>query len=140
MLEAVRADRSLLPQAIEEGLRWEPPLTGIARTTTREVELAGVRLPAGAIVQVNMGAANHDETRWDHPEEFDIFRPPQPHAAFASGPHMCLGMHLARMETAVALNAVLDRLPNLRLDPGADDLHITGLVFRAPRSLPVVFG
>ena len=58
--------------------------------------------------------------------------------AFAFGPHMCLGMHLARMETTVAINAVLDRLPNLRLDPDAEDVHITGLAFRAPR-LPVLF-
>ena len=56
--------------------------------------------------------------------------------AFAFGPHMCLGMHLARMETTVAINAVLDRLPNLRLDPDADDVHISGLAFRAPNRLP----
>jgi cytochrome P450 len=59
--------------------------------------------------------------------------------AFAYGAHTCLGMHLARMETRVALDAVLDRLPNLRLDPDADDLHVTGLTFRAPARLPVLF-
>jgi cytochrome P450 len=139
-IDALRDDRSLMPQALEEGLRWEPPLTGIGRTTSREVEVGGVTIPAGAVVNVNMGAANHDERRWDDAEGFDLFREPKQHLAFAFGPHMCLGMHLARMETAVAVNAVLDRLPNLRLDPDAEDVHITGLAFRAPRALPVVFG
>ena len=87
-----------------------------------------------------MGAADRAPAKWDRPDEFDILRPMQQHTAFALGPHMCLGMHLARMETIVALNALLDRLPNLRLDPEAHDVHITGQTFRAPRSLPVLFG
>lgn len=139
-LEAVRADRGLVRRAIEEGLRWEPPLTGIARTATREVDLGGVRIPAGAVVGVGLGAANHDPARYPDPERFDVLREPKPNMAFAYGPHTCLGMHLARMETRVVLEAVLDRLPGLRLDPAAEDVHVTGLGFRAPRSLPVVFG
>ena len=71
---------------------------------------------------------------------FDLFREPKQHMAFAYGPHTCLGMHLARMETRVVVDAVLDRLPNLRLDPDAEDVHVTGLTFRAPSTLPVVFG
>ena len=138
-LEAVRDDRSLVPQAIEEGLRWEPPLTGIMRTTSREVELGGVQLPSGAMLSVTLGAANHDDARWQEPDRFDLFRDPQQHMAFAFGPHMCLGIHLARMETTVVLNAVLDRLPGLRLDPDADDVHITGMAFRSPAALPVLF-
>jgi cytochrome P450 len=138
-LDALRNDRGLMRQAIEEGLRWETPLTTIARVATRDVELCGTSIPAGAIVSVCMGAANHDPARWDAPESFDIFRSAKPHVAFATGPHTCLGLHLARMETAVALNALLDRLPNLRLDPRAEDVHITGLTFRAPERLPVVF-
>ncbi len=138
-LEAVRADRSLVPQAIEEGLRWEPPLLTIMRTVTRETEVEGVPLPKGAVVVVNLGSGNHDEARWEAPERFDIFRPPQQNLAFAFGPHLCLGMHLARMETAVLLNAVLDRLPGLRLDPDADPPAITGMTFRAPSTLSVVF-
>ncbi|TMM16774.1 MAG: cytochrome P450 [Actinobacteria bacterium] len=126
-------------QAIEEGLRWEPPLTGIARTTSREVDLCGVNLPAGVIINVNMGAANHDPARYPDPERFDIFRDPRPHMAFASGPHMCLGMHLARMETTVAVGSLLDRLPGLRLDPDAPPPEIRGLAFRAPKELRVVF-
>ena len=98
-LEAVRADRDLLPQAIEEALRFEPPLLTINRTTTCEVEIAGVTIGAGESITPHIGSANHDETRWDDPETFDIFRPAIPHIAFAHGPHMCLGMHLARLET-----------------------------------------
>jgi cytochrome P450 len=138
-LEAVRADRTLVPQAIEEGLRWEPPLLTIMRTVTRDTDLEGVHLPQDAVVVVNLGSANHDESRWDDPERFDIFRPPQQHLAFAFGAHLCLGMHLARMETSVLLNAVLDRLPGIRLDPDADPPAITGMTFRAPAAVPVVF-
>src|SRR5438552_2375219 len=139
-LDALRADRALLPQAIEEGLRWEAPLIGILRTAVNDTEVAGTFVPAGSMVAVCMGAADRDPAKWDRPDQFDILRPMQQHTAFALGPHMCLGMHLARMETTVALNALLDRLPNLRLDPEADDVHITGQTFRAPRSLPVLFG
>ena len=138
-LEAVRADRSLLPQAIEEGLRCEPPLLTINRTTTCEVELAGVTLGPGESITPHIGSANHDETRWDNPETFDIHRTPVPHIAFAHGPHMCLGMHLARLETRVLVNRVLDRLPDLTLEPGDDDPHIQGDVFRSPTALPVRF-
>jgi len=139
-LEAVRRDRSLVPQAIEEGLRWETPLPGIQRTCARDTEVQGVAIPAGAIVLVSMAAANRDETRYERPDEFDIFRPAKTHMSFAFGPHRCLGMHLARMESRVVLEAVLDRLPNVRLDPEAKDPHITGEMFRSPLALPVLFG
>jgi cytochrome P450 len=138
-MEALRADRSLLPQAIEEALRFEPPLLAINRTTTCEVEIGGVTLSAGENISPNLGSANHDETRWANPETFDIFRPALPHLAFAHGPHMCLGMHLARLETRAVINRVFDRLPNLTLDPGDTDPHIRGQVFRSPTALPVTF-
>jgi cytochrome P450 len=137
-LAALQADRSLLPQAIEEGIRWEPPLTGIARWATRDVDVDGVPVAAQSVIQVNMGSANRDPKRWEQPEEFDIFRPQLPHVSFALGPHTCLGMHLARMETTVAMETLLDRLPDLRLDPAAEDAHIHGQAFRAPQSLPVL--
>ncbi len=141
-LAALVADRGLMKQAIEEGLRWEPPLTTIVRTATREVDICGVTIPENAQVTACLGAANHDPERWEKPHTFDIFRKPRAHMAFATGPHTCLGLHLARMETETLLNALFDRLPNLRLDPGADPkaTEISGLMFRAPRSLPVVFG
>jgi cytochrome P450 len=138
-LDALRADRALMPQAIEEGLRWEPPLTAIVRTATRDTVVEDVEIPAGAVVIVNMGSANHDEKYWERPEEFDIHREQRQHLAFAFGPHMCLGMHLARMETRVLLERIFDRLPDLRLDPAANVPHITGMMFRAPPALPVRF-
>ncbi len=88
---------------------------------------------------MNLGGANRDPSRWSDPDRFDVFRAQKPHLAFAIGPHVCLGMHLARMETRVLLKTLFERLPNLRLDPEAKDTHITGLVFRSPRELPVRF-
>ena len=137
-LAALEADRSLLPQAIEEAIRWEPPLTGIARWSTHDVSVDGVPIGAQSVINVCMGAANRDPKRWERPDEFDILRPQQQHVSFALGPHTCLGMHLARMETTVAMETILDRLPKLRLDPTADDVHIRGRAFRSPPSLPVV--
>ena len=105
------ADRSLMPQAIEEALRWEPPLLITSRVATRDTEVRGAPIPAGANVTVMLGAANRDPNRYADPDRFDIFRDPKQHISFGHGPHMCLGMHLARMETRVAVDALLDRLP-----------------------------
>src|SRR5690242_7380191 len=138
-LEAVRNDRGLVPQAIEEALRWETPLLTVARSATEDVELGGVRIPAGSFVAVSLGAANRDPERYAEPDVFDIFRNGTSHMSFGDGAHKCLGMHLARLEMRVLLNAVLDRLPGLRLDPDADDPHIHGLIFRSPPNLPVRF-
>jgi cytochrome P450 len=138
-LEAVRADRGLVPQAIEEALRWESPLLTVARSATEEVELGGVRIPAGGFVAVSLGAANRDPGQYAEPDAFDIFRERAQHTSFGDGAHKCLGMHLARLEMRVLLNAVFDRLPGLRLDPDADDPHIHGLIFRSPPNLPVRF-
>jgi cytochrome P450 len=139
-LAAVARDRSLLPVAVEEALRWEPPLLSIFRTATRDLELAGVTVPAGASIAAHIGSANHDSSRWPDPERFDVRRERKAHIAFASGPHTCLGLHLARMETAVAVGRVLDRLPNLRLDPDASAPFVTGTIFRAPPRLDVIWG
>jgi len=138
-LDELRRDRTLMAQAIEEGLRWEPPLLSIMRTATADTELCGVPIPAGAAVSVNLGAANRDPSRWSEPDRFDLVRTAKPHIAFAFGQHVCLGMHLARMETRVLLETLFERLPGMRLDPQAEDVHITGMIFRSPLALPVVF-
>jgi len=138
-LDAVRADRALVPQAIEEALRWETPLLVITRTAAQDTELGGVSIPQGAFIAVSLGAANRDPGRYRDPDDFDIFRDPDQFLSFGDGPHRCLGMHLARLEMRVLLNAVLDRLPGLRLDPAAEDPHIHGLVFRSPPELHVHF-
>lgn len=138
-LDAVRADRSLLPQAIEEGIRWETPLLNFMREVTRDTEIGGVHVPEGATMMLSLGSANHDETRWNEPEKFDIFRERKPHIGFAHGAHVCLGMHLARLETTKIFNALFDELPGLRLDPDAPAPYITGTMFRSPPRLDVVW-
>jgi cytochrome P450 len=139
-LDAVRADRSLIPQAIEELLRFETPLLNITRLATKDAEIGGMSVPGGSTIMVMLASANRDEARYPDPDRFDIFRSdPKPHISFGHGPHVCLGMHLARIEMRVALNVLLDRLPDLRLDPEADDPHIRGQVFRSPTSIPVLF-
>jgi cytochrome P450 len=143
-LDQVRSDRQLIGSAIEELLRWEPAVPFIPRLVAHDVTIADVQIPAGAQVTVCLGSANRDETRFPEPDRFDIHRADQPHLAFASGPHMCLGMHLARMEMKVVLNALLDRFVDLELAPGpagspTADPHIHGVGFRKPTSVPVRF-
>ena len=135
----VLADRSLVPVAVEETLRWETSVTMVARMASAETEIGGCPVPAGSSVSIMNGSASHDEARWDHPGEWDLDREAKPHMAFGTGAHQCLGMHLARMELEVGVNAVLDRLPNLRLDPDAEAPAISGYAFRGPLTLPVVF-
>lgn len=139
-LEALRADRTLFVQAFEESLRWEPPVTMILRRTLQDTELGGVAIPEGTDVGLFLGAANRDPRRYDDPTTFNMFRDAQQHVGFGFGVHMCLGMHLARMESRVAVNALLDRFDDIRFDASADDdAHIHGLAFRSPTSLPVTF-
>lgn len=136
-LDAVRRDPALMPQAIEEALRWEAPVLITTRIARHDGRIAGVDVPKGSWVVAHLGSANRDEDRWEEPWRYDLFRPPQPHLSFGHGPHVCLGMHLARLETRLAVTALLERYPDLRLDPGDDDPHIHGGVFRSPTCLPV---
>jgi cytochrome P450 len=137
--DALYNDRSLFPQAFEEVVRWEPPVTLILRRVTRDTELAGVPIHAGADVALMIGAANRDERKYTDPDRYDMFREQRQHVGFGFGVHVCLGMHLARMESRVAINTLLDRLGPFTLDPDAEPPHIEGLAFRSPLSLPVVF-
>ncbi|HYA69259.1 MAG TPA: cytochrome P450, partial [Acidimicrobiales bacterium] len=134
------ADRGRIAQAIEESLRYETPLLNITRLAAKDTDIGGVTIPAGSTVMLMLAAANREETRYPEPDRFDIDRAGPPHISFGHGPHICLGMHLARMEMRVALNLLLDRLPGLRLDPDAVDPHIRGQVFRSPTAIPVLFG
>lgn len=137
-LAAVQDDRELIGPAIEEGLRYETPLTTVQRSANQDTELEGVEVPAGAVIDVCIGSANRDEKRWDRPEKFDIFRKRVPHITFAAGEHTCMGLHLARMETRVALESLLGRVTNLKLVTD-DDPHIFGQPFRSPTAIPVTF-
>jgi cytochrome P450 len=137
--DALYGDRSLFPQAFEEVVRWEPPVTVILRRATEDTELAGVAIEAGADVGLMIGAANRDERKYSDPDRYDLFRSQRQHVGFGFGVHVCLGMHLARMESRIAISTLLDRLGPLTLDPEAEPPHIEGLAFRSPLSLPVVF-
>lgn len=140
VLQAVRADRSLLRPAIEEALRWMPTDPMFSRFVTRDVDFHGTRLPEGAVLHLCLGAANRDPARWDRPDEYDITRRVRASFAFGGGPHICLGMHVARAEIAAGVGALLDRLPDLRLDPDAEPPRFIGLYERGVTEIPVVFG
>jgi len=136
-LDAVLADRSLLPNALEESLRLEPAAAVVDRYATRDVVLAGESIRRGDFVVVSLAGAGRDPAMFDSPDEFDVRRAnARRHLAFASGPHICLGMHLTRLETLTAVDAVL-RLPGLRL--AADSPPPRGLVFRKPTALNVLW-
>ena len=139
VLEEVRADRTVLPLAIEETLRWESAVQYVSRETAVDTEVAGVALPAGTLLMLAIGAANRDETRFARPDSFEPRREDvSAHLAFGFGEHFCLGSNLARLEATAALTALLDRLPNLRFEPGKAST-IVGMAFRSPDHLPVLF-
>lgn len=139
LLDAVRAERVLVRGALEEALRWEPPITSVMRVAARDCVLGGVEIPAGTNVNVSVAAANRDPDRYPDPDRFDPTRKNIAHLTFGGGPHLCLGMHLARMEATVAINALLDRLADLRLDPSAPKPRVVGVAFRSPVALAVEF-
>jgi cytochrome P450 len=138
-LDELARDPELRVPAIEEGLRWETPIMLVPRQCVRDVCLGGVEIPTGRVLNLFIGSANRDERRYAEPDRFDIRRTPAPHVSFGAGPHTCLGMHLARMESRVALDATLERLHDLRLDPAAPHPRVVGSIFRSPDSLPVRF-
>ncbi|WP_406688233.1 cytochrome P450 [Saccharopolyspora sp. ID03-671] len=123
--ERVRADRSLVPHAIEESLRFLSPFAAVSRVTETDTELGGVRIPADQMLLLWVASANRDPRQFTDPNAFDVTRDPNPQIGFGRGIHFCLGAPLARLEGRIALNLLLDRFPRLRTDP--DD---------APRFLP----
>ncbi len=138
-LDALRADRSLVKGAVEESLRWEPTDPMFSRWVAQDTEIAGVKIPADAVVHIVLGAANRDPSRWERPDEYDLHRKLQQSFAFGNGAHICLGMHVARAEMVTAINALLDRLPNLRLDADAEPASIIGLYERGPSHVPATW-
>lgn len=140
LVDAVRADRTLLRSVIEESTRWSPTDPMFSRWVTEDVDFFGTHLPKGSVLHLCLGAANRDPDRWEHPDVFDPFRSPKPTLGFGGGPHVCLGQHLARAEMTVAITALLDRLPNLRLDPDAEPPRLIGFYERGATAIPVRFG
>jgi cytochrome P450 len=137
-LELVRADPTLLPNAVEESLRLEPAAAVIDRYATADTEVAGAAIRRGDLVRVSIAGANRDPATFADPDRFDVRREnAQRHLAFAHGPHVCIGMHLARLEAHTAVERLLRRLPDLRL---ARPAAARGLVFRKPPALDVRWG
>jgi len=138
-IDAVRGSDGALRAVIEEGVRWAPTDPVFARFVARDASLHGIDVPEGSIVHYCLAAANRDPARWDRPDEFDPGRPAKPHLAFGNGPHVCLGMHVARAEIDTAVRALVRRLPNLRLDPDAESPRIIGMYERGPTAVPAVW-
>jgi cytochrome P450 len=132
-LEEVRADRVLIKPAVEETLRWAGPVGTATRQTTKPLELTGVELPAGALIGAVLSSANRDPRRFTDPDRFDLHRKEGAHVAFSIGNHFCLGAWFGRHLARVSLEILLDRLPNLRLDPDRP-ATLSGWEFRAPDS------
>jgi len=139
VMDRVRADRRAIGPLVEETLRWDSPAPLASRVATTDTSVGGCPIAAGTRVMLSMGSANRDEAVYPRPDEWDPERDGEAHLAFGGGRHLCLGMHLARMELRVGLDAILDGLPNLRLDPDEPPPVISGVAFRGPRTLPVRF-
>ncbi|HEY4630917.1 MAG TPA: cytochrome P450, partial [Blastococcus sp.] len=141
-LELLRKDPELIPEAVEELLRFDGsvPVSSF-RFATEDLEIGGVTIPQGSIVTVVLSAANHDPALVDDPDRLDLKRADVPHLAFGHGIHYCLGTALARMEATTALRRVLVRLPDLRLDVPVEDLQWlpAASAFRGLLALPLRF-
>jgi cytochrome P450 len=140
-LDALRSDPGLLPVAVEELLRFDSP---VERTITRwaaaDVELGGHTVSRGELVIAVIGSANRDAERFSNAEELDLARADNKHVGFGRGPHFCLGAPLARLETEIALETLLRRLPDLRLAIAEDDLSWRPIpIFRSLAELPVAW-
>lgn len=140
VLDAVRQDRELLRNAIDESVRWMPTNPMFSRFLTDDVDFHGTSLPMGAVLHLGLGAGSRDPNRWERPDEFEVTRPAKPSLGFGGGPHVCMGMHLARAQMQIGIGALLDRLPNLRLDPDSEPPRIIGMYHRGPTAVPVRFG
>ena len=137
-LERARTDEQVLDAAIEESLRLEPAATVIDRYSTRAVALGPAQIEPGQLVRLSLAAANRDPSVFPDPDEFELKRSNRRHLAFAQGPHVCVGVHLARLEARTALRTLLARLQDLRPDPERP-AQIRGLVFRKPPRLDAIW-
>ncbi len=141
-LAKLRAEPELMPDAVEEILRFNGSIYTTERSyTTEDITLHGVTIPKGKLVLPLLGAANRDPAVFDNPDTFDITRTPNKHLGFGQGVHYCLGAPLARIETQIALKTLLDRNPNLRLAVNPSELKFSRtLTLHSYESLPVVLG
>jgi cholest-4-en-3-one 26-monooxygenase len=137
--EYLRDDPSRLRVAVEEFVRWATPVLNMCRTATAATELHGVRIGAGEKVLLLYGSANRDETVFADPDRFDVARWPNPHLGFGFGPHLCLGMNLAKMEIRVCFEELFRRLPDIRVPDGVTPEYNETAFVRGFVALPVVF-
>jgi cytochrome P450 len=138
-LRKLHDDPSLWPGAIEEVLRYRSPVQFMFRIATQEVTLGGQTIQAGARVIALIGSANRDAAKFPHPNRFDITRSPNPHLGFGHGLHYCLGAPLARLEAALALPLILERLPNLRRISRRPLPPAEGMILHGVKRLPLRF-
>jgi cytochrome P450 len=137
-LNAVRNDPSLVPAAVEEGLRWTAPIGNLLRGVAPGTSLGGVALPDDSRVILIVASANRDAEIWGPTADaFDVHRPRRTHLSFATGPHYCIGHHFARVQLRTAIRTLLERFPRLRLDPD-HEVAYRGHEYRAPISVPVL--
>ncbi len=129
-LERLRNDPSLYPAAVEEFLRYESPFQSAPRTLKEDVGIRGQTMRKGQLAYVMLGAANRDPDRFAHPEDLDITRQDNKQLAFGHGIHMCLGASLARLEGPIAIRALLERFPAMRLDPARPPIWKKSMVQR----------
>lgn len=133
----LRAAPDLLESAIEETLRYEPPVTLIPRVAQEDIPLRGETIRAGQIVQLSIASANRDPSHYPDPGRFDIARKPARVLSFGHGPHGCLGAHLARLQARIALETLFRRLPDFRLDDRREIVWYRNAGNRGPEVLPV---
>jgi len=140
-IAAIQAEQKVSPTfapAVEEAARWHSPVGTSTRQATRDTELAGVPLEKGALIAAVLSSANRDDRHWNEPDRFDIDAHRRPHLAFAGGSHVCVGALLGRYEARIALRALLERLPGLRLDPDRP-AAFSGWEFRSPEHIDLLF-
>ena len=138
LMARVRADRSLVPALLQEAMRWESPVGTVMREASHDTEISGVPVEKGTEILCHLGAANRDERQFRDPDTFDIDREDCDPIPFGYGRHYCAGSHLAKMEAEIGVNALLDRLDNIRAVPG-EEFSVVGFSFRGPDRIPVTF-
>jgi len=135
--QAVVNDPSLVEPAVEEMLRFDSPVQWVSRVAGEDIAFGDVTLPAGQVILGCLGAANRDPDHFAEPDRFDLRRKDAKHLSFGTGIHFCLGAALAKMETEIALRALVTRFPNMRL-AGGKLKWLKGMTFRGVTALPVL--
>ena len=139
LLERIRADRRLVPKAIDESFRYEPKATFKVRETQNDVTFQGVAIPKGSLLSLCVASANRDDAAFEDGDTFNIDRPARMSFGFGFGPHMCVGLFIAKAEIEIAVNAMLDLMPDLRLDPAYPKPVIRGVQLRGPEAVHVIW-